>query len=502
MAIRRTEGGRWRGRLGVAAAAGSAAVLLALAALWGRSYWVMETIDLSLARSAPGTAPGTGVWVWDQAVLGSGGGLVALYWMRDAASGVSGGGNSQAMRRLVKPFVRTRQPDAKFLARRGEPVGPWRSLRWKWTRPACPSRPAGPLLRSTCDLLVPYWVLMLPWALTPIWWAWCPPGRAWPRLTTRLLMAATAATAVALGGLSAFWRVTAEDRARDAVEGLNGYCCEEPPGPGPKVVTGVWLIDIAVTDEDLAALRPALAALPNLRNLEIHSGAVTDAGLANLEGLVRLREVKLFDNPGLTDAGLAHLGGLLNLEELWLFDNPGITGTGLAYLGDMTRLRRLDLRQTHVTDAGLARLPPLPQLETLWLQDTGVGDAGLAHLAGLPALRSLDFSRLHPAIRRPGHSFLPKITDAGLVHLGRLTGLESLDLGGTGITDAGLAHLGRLTSLEFLGLNGTGITDAGLFHLERLPRLQHVRLTGTRVTDAGMARLRRSLPGDAAVYKE
>lgn len=71
--------------------------------------------------------------------------------------------------------------------------------------------------------------------------------------------------------------------------------------------------------------------------------------------------------------------------------NPDVTDATLANLKGMDRLRDLDLNGTKITDAGLAELAALPALATLRIKDTAVTDAGFQkHLQGLPQLMEVD----------------------------------------------------------------------------------------------------------------
>lgn len=65
-----------------------------------------------------------------------------------------------------------------------------------------------------------------------------------------------------------------------------------------------------------------------------------------------------------------------------------MSDAGLANLKALGRLRRLDLTNTAVTDAGLVHLHNLPQLRELHLKGTKVSAAGAKSLtAALPALK-------------------------------------------------------------------------------------------------------------------
>lgn len=252
--------------------------------------------------------------------------------------------------------------------------------------------------------------------------------------------------------------------------------------------------DRPLADTDLEQI----ARLERLEVLKLHGTRVSDAGLAHLGKLARLRELY----PGrIGEAGLAHLGELPALRTLALHVNP-IGAAGLAHLGRMTSLRSLDLAHTQVGDDALAHLARLAALRELNLSNTAVGDAGMAHLAGLAELRALDLSATR--VGDAGVATLATlgrlttlalvdapITDAGLEHVASLGRLQSLDLGGTAVGDPGLARLARLRELRVLGLNATRISDRGLAHLAAL-ELTALHLGDTAVGDAGLRRVARS----------
>jgi hypothetical protein len=195
-------------------------------------------------------------------------------------------------------------------------------------------------------------------------------------------------------------------------------------------VSGVHWPDERGTDNRLAELSQ-LEGLPDLVQVRVTSGEVTDTGVACLKAMKTLKFLDLGGNR-VTDSGLAHLGGLLELEGL-------------------------DLHGTRVTDAGLRHLSRLIRLSQLSIADANITDAGLEALKALPNLRSLD-------------------------------------LAGTQITDAGLMHLQGLTQMQVLVLSNTQVTDAGLLHLKGFPNLRRLDLRGTQVTDAGIADLQSALP--------
>ena len=90
-------------------------------------------------------------------------------------------------------------------------------------------------------------------------------------------------------------------------------------------------------------------------------------------------EVSLM-NRRITDAGLAHLNGLVKLETLTIYFATQITDAGLAHLKGLTQLQSLNLSFTKISDAGLAHLKGLANLKKCNLLGTKITAAGVADL--------------------------------------------------------------------------------------------------------------------------
>jgi Leucine-rich repeat (LRR) protein len=132
---------------------------------------------------------------------------------------------------------------------------------------------------------------------------------------------------------------------------------------------------------------------------------------------------------------LAHLTGSRNLKDLNL-QSTQIGDAGLKSLTQIVNLERLNLVDTKNTDASLEQIGALPRLAKLRPGER-ITDSGLRHLAGSSQLRMLDLS-------------CTAVTDAGLEHLKGLTGLERLDLDMAKVTDAGVASLNRALPKLFI----------------------------------------------------
>lgn len=134
----------------------------------------------------------------------------------------------------------------------------------------------------------------------------------------------------------------------------------------------------------------------------------------------------------------------LNLELNLVLNECAITDAGLAKLQGMPNVRWLQLRSTKITNDGVKYLKGM-DLETVDLSVTKVDDAGLATMV------ASDFPNLKDmAIEGTG------ITDAGLAHLGDFKSLEFLSIAGTNVSKDGLSKLrAKLPNLMILGGDDT-----------------------------------------------
>lgn len=408
---RSQRGRRWAARLGLVVAAGSMIVLAALGALWGRSLWVSEALSSRQGWIVPASGgSGSTVGIRDLHLM-SGAGVAVLWWRLLEFSGVDPIRTDTALSVLRETTWLDNVPmgtswirfaDAANLSRDRAAVGPGKTLQWVWAIERY-TISLGPVREFWGRVAIPYWVLMVPFAVPPVWWLWCPRGRARPRLTTRRAMLAIAAFAVVLANAVPLWHASAEERASEWLDSVHGSIeyLVAPPGSGEPDDLRIRLDTPMCTDADLASFRSTIAALPRARALCLGAG-ISDAGLEHLAGLTRLQWLEL-KSPRVTSAGLRYLEGLHDLQILQ-FWRCQITDSGLAHLRPLTRLRRLDLEDTRISDRGLSVLAGLTGLRDLNLDGTAITDAGLAHLKPLTRLRVLHTSRTG-------------VTDAGLAAL-------------------------------------------------------------------------------------
>ena len=156
------------------------------------------------------------------------------------------------------------------------------------------------------------------------------------------------------------------------------------------------------------------------------------------------------------DAELRRIGGLKQLEELHVNDVRS-TDAGLAHLSRLPRLRKLHLQWAEF-HRRWAR-----QSERAY-QPPGTGPFRLQRHRGW---RRASAGALRPQVLGLTDC---KVTDAALVHLKMLTNLKELGLKNCQVTDAGMSNLESMSNLQYLILNGTKITDQGLIRLEETDR--------------------------------
>tara|TARA_R110002072_G_scaffold109160_1_gene236261 strand:- start:27667 stop:29352 length:1686 start_codon:yes stop_codon:yes gene_type:complete len=169
-----------------------------------------------------------------------------------------------------------------------------------------------------------------------------------------------------------------------------------------------------------------LAEVPaDVVNLECFN--FDDDDIAQLAKLERLERIKL--------------GGMDVNEKGYSVGSP-ITDAGVAHLAGLAKLRFLSLRQCGLaTGSTLEKLRAIPQLEHLNLSSTAITSEAIATLPMLPSLRELsltycmnfhgrsleDIAKI-PGLRRLELSYCPTISAKDAMHLTKLKELRHLDL--------------------------------------------------------------------------
>ncbi len=252
-----------------------------------------------------------------------------------------------------------------------------------------------------------------------------------------------------------------------------------------KALTKLRTLELDVGYDHLAGpptieLFDAIAGMSELENLKLHLLAPS-LGYSKLAALKKLKKLSYITKGFLAGEPLGnftkHLGALTSLEELERTDRVEWTDETLADIKGLTNLRTLELGASLVTDDGLIALAGMKELTRLWCRATPITGSGLKHLAGLTKLRFLSLS-------------MGKASDAGMASIPAFPELATLELRQTAITDATLAHLAKLPKLENLDVDETGVTDAGIPQLKKLVSLKLLDIAKTKITKAGVAELK------------
>ncbi|MFO0903823.1 MAG: M56 family metallopeptidase [Pirellulales bacterium] len=263
------------------------------------------------------------------------------------------------------------------------------------------------------------------------------------------------------------------------------------------------------------AMLAELASLPRLRELHLETTQeVTAEGISHLSKLTQLEKASFYNvnerGADLGDAVIRSVSGLPSLRELSVGE-CGTTDEGCQVLAGMKQLVSLSLHQEgRLTDAALEPIGTLKQLQSLSLASVVATQRlgrmrftaeGLASLRGLTELRALNLhghpvsadvlvsNKLHDVSL--GH---PSVDDAVAMRLAELADLRQLQLSFTSITDEGLRKLAGLQQLQQLDVGSDVVSDAGVAAFERHPNLRHFSLRLSKLSDGGVKSIA-TIPG-------
>ncbi len=228
-----------------------------------------------------------------------------------------------------------------------------------------------------------------------------------------------------------------------------------------------------------------LTRFRNLKSLQValkdrKRGYYGPTGLSHLAGLGSLEELRIISQESLSDADLASLEPLVRLRDLVIL-SQNVTDRGLASIGKLKQLESLQILSP-VTRSGLNQLNGLPNLHYLKVHarentaKTGPADELMLDLSGLKKMKDLDLSGL-------------QLQDSDLAFLKHLPLLENLMIQPDSLTGTSLRHIRELHELNRLFVSGlSGCTGEDLANLNGLPKLRDLTLRG-RITDAALGSL-------------
>jgi hypothetical protein len=325
------------------------------------------------------------------------------------------------------------------------------------------------------------------------------PIRTWPKLCSIALKLALVIACLVPGiwlgwQLDVYRRIWILNRVGNVYQGVAG-----------NLVGGAYGVFLgeAASDGHLRLLR----GLPQIREISIHSAAITDDGCRHL---MAMRELKLLDvwNVPIHDAGLRHIAGLPNL--MWLFvQQTEVTRESFRVLTTLPSLTNIVMVDVMPEGPSLGDLQLPVTLQEVHLSACGLTDDDLAPLAKLKLIRRLTLR--DNQIRGPGLIHVAQCTSLGSLYLGGnpiddqhlsflspLT-LNGLDLNGIQLTEAGIAAIEQQNVLEFLSVRESDITDQQLQRIVTATKLQDAELDATNLTPHSMNGWR---PRDVKLYLE
>jgi len=253
----------------------------------------------------------------------------------------------------------------------------------------------------------------------------------------------------------------------------------------------------SINDEVLANV----ALLPNLEDLSIHQGNITDTGVALLANCRSLSFLKM-DSVAVTDAAMKSLIKLPKLVGLNVYapepefrdhgPHTKITDAGLEHIGKCTQLQSLNIHGATVSADGLRGLfQRCPRIRYLALSESAVKVGGLEAATALSFLETVritgmdlddkiaaQLSRLRNLREIIG---IFHIGNEGVEQLSNLTHLKSLWFSGNA-DDRCMSALAKLRALKELAIENTQITDGGLSLLRGLSLLESVTINGSSFT--------------------
>ena len=247
------------------------------------------------------------------------------------------------------------------------------------------------------------------------------------------------------------------------------------------------------TEMDISKMERLPAKPFEVVGVYFHQQPIANDDLQFLKTLKSLRELSLWSCPKISDGILDTVGEhpqLRRLEVHW----TAVTDAGLLALSRFPKLGYLQLDGLPVTDALVPVIGKLTRLSTLQMGGPELGDAAIRELAGLPLLAALtltcprasdaaakDFSRMKSL---QSLHFSGPVGAAVLQALGGLPSLATVGLTSTKSIDAAPADLGSMVALRSLGLNVAWLNDTSLRHIREFPQLESLALYNTSLTDA------------------
>lgn len=223
-------------------------------------------------------------------------------------------------------------------------------------------------------------------------------------------------------------------------------------------------LDDCPLSDSASALEP-LTSLPHLAKLGVDP---KNAWMSVIARMPALRFLGIQD-AAINEDAYEDLSRSPTIEYIWGRRSHGVGSRAFRALGRMTALRGLSVSCLNVEDSALASLPDFPSLRELMPMD--IPDAGYRHIGKCTALEALLLM------------YCRDTTDAATEHVTGLTKLQRYFNSYTTITDRTPELLAGMDSLEKITFDAcNNLTNAGIAMLARLPKLKELRVSGNSLT--------------------
>ena len=264
---------------------------------------------------------------------------------------------------------------------------------------------------------------------------------------------------------------------------------------------------LEVTDDDLKQLALQTSGLDSVTEIDLSAATITLDGLKSLAALPNLKKLNL-QATNVADRQWTGLGQLKSLQELNI-SKTVTSNASLAEIGKLSGLKSLNVAQTQITDKGFEALTGLSNLEELDISGIDLDGSLLQHLgtkgANAPLIsitaNNTRFGNLgfvyikeFPDIQHI-HASHAEVTDGSMNGLRPVRSLVTVQLSNNLISNDGVIPLAQSAGLQEVALAANrAVGDKGISRLSRLKQLKALNVQDTSCTPDGLNRMKKLCP--------
>lgn len=224
----------------------------------------------------------------------------------------------------------------------------------------------------------------------------------------------------------------------------------------------------SILNEMATEWKMSLKELMKVDTLNVAYSDFSDADMANIHLLPKLKTVTLLGCKKITDKGMEVITRCKSLEELHL-SQTNLKDASLEWILQCKKLKKIWLDETKITSKSIPKISTLTNLEWLRLNQMSFNGVDIQPLSALKKLKFLELANISGG-------------DEDLKFLKDLKNLEQLDLSNTKITEKAIEQLTGLKNLENLNLAHTSVGESVFAAVSRIPKLEDLDLTGCSIS--------------------